>query len=56
MFLLAKILGHSHSRVTEIYSHLLPDHLARARNAVDIAPKTLAIALADARPKRSNRR
>lgn len=38
MFLLASVLGHSHSRVTELYSHLLPDHLNRARNAVDIAP------------------
>lgn len=38
MFLLGKVLGHSHQRVTELYSHLLPDHLGRARNAVDLAP------------------
>jgi integrase len=36
--LLAKILGHSDTRVTELYAHLLPDHLARARNAVSISP------------------
>ncbi|MBX3161881.1 MAG: site-specific integrase [Deltaproteobacteria bacterium] len=38
MFLLAQILGHSQTRVTELYSHLLPDHLERGRNAVSIAP------------------
>jgi len=38
MFLLAKVMGHSHTRVTELYSHLLPDHLDRARNAVNFAP------------------
>lgn len=36
MFLLAKILGHTHERVTAIYSHLLPDHLERARDAVSL--------------------
>lgn len=35
MFLLARILGHSHQRVTELYSHLLPDYLERARHAVN---------------------
>ncbi len=34
LLLLARILGHSHQRVTEIYSHLLPEHLARGRRAV----------------------
>lgn len=38
MFLLAEVLGHSHTRVTEIYSHLLPAHLAQARNVVDLSP------------------
>lgn len=38
LFLLAQVLGHSHGRVTELYSHLLPDHLARARNAVNLGP------------------
>ncbi len=36
MLLLSRILGHSTTKVTAIYSHCLPDHLARARNAVDI--------------------
>lgn len=36
LFLLSKVLGHSHQRVTELYAHLLPGHLDRARNAVNI--------------------
>ena len=39
VFLLAKLLGHSEARTTKLYSHLLPDHLARARNAVSLAPQ-----------------
>ena len=38
MFLLAKLMGHDHTRVTEMYSHLLPDHLEAARNVVNFAP------------------
>lgn len=42
MFLLAQVLGHSHVRVTKLYSHLLPGHLERARDAVNMgAPMTL---------------
>lgn len=37
LFLLGKIMGHSHERVTELYAHLLPDHLARARNVVSLS-------------------
>lgn len=37
LFLLARVLGHSDTRVTKLYSHLLPEHLARARNAVRFA-------------------
>lgn len=44
LFLLAQVLGHSHTRVTELYSHLLPGHLARARNAVSLAPATETMA------------
>jgi len=44
LFLLAAVLGHSHSRVTELYSHLLPDHLERARNAV-VLPTPLNLVL-----------
>jgi len=42
MFLLAEVLGHSHTRVTELYSHLLPQHLARARDVVNLSPPTAA--------------
>lgn len=38
LFLLARILGHSHQRVTELYGHLLPDSLSRAAAAVSFAP------------------
>lgn len=38
MFLLAQVMGHDHTRVTALYAHLLPDHLAGARNAVNFAP------------------
>jgi integrase len=38
IYLLAKVLGHSEARTTKLYSHLLPDHLERARDAVSIAP------------------
>lgn len=34
LFLLARILGHSDITVTKLYSHLLPDHLQRARDVV----------------------
>lgn len=37
LFLLAKLMGHSDTTVTRLYAHLLPDHLERARNAVDFA-------------------
>jgi integrase len=63
LFLLSKVLGHSHQRVTEIYAHLLPDHLARARNAVNIGPpmKTMdppmaATAATDKHPKKMGSR
>jgi len=41
VFLLARILGHDDTAVTRIYSHLLPGHLDRARNAVNIAPAAM---------------
>lgn len=41
--LLARVLGHSDISVTRLYSHLLPDHLERARNAVNfMSPITAA--------------
>ena len=42
MFLLAKILGHSTTYVTEIYAHLMPGQLARAVNAVNLGPDSMA--------------
>lgn len=45
MKLLAAVLGHSTTRVTELYSHLLPGHLERARNAVNLSPETTAVAV-----------
>ena len=44
MSLLARLLGHGHQRVTELYAHLLPDHLARARNAVNLGPTLQTVA------------
>lgn len=44
MFLLAKVLGHSEITITRRCSHLLPDHLERARDAVNFsAPVVLPV-------------
>lgn len=43
LFLLAKILGHSHGSMTEKYSHLLRDHLAQARNVVNMGVRMRAV-------------
>ncbi|HEY4013063.1 MAG TPA: site-specific integrase [Polyangiaceae bacterium] len=62
--LLAQVLGHSTAYVTEIYGHLLPEHLERARDVVSFAPpgkgwakgeslRTLAAALVE--PRRRTR-
>lgn len=48
LFLLSKVLGHSHAKVTEVYAHLLPGHLDRAMDAVNIGPKTMAVVVAKA--------
>lgn len=38
---LAQILGHSSTRVTELYAHWMPEHLERARNRVQVKmPRT----------------
>lgn len=49
--LLAAVMGHSQLRVTELYSHMLPGHLARARNAVNVAisDQTMAPTMATVR-------
>ncbi len=49
--LLAEVLGHTSTRVTALYAHLLPGHLERARGAVNLRPpgsRPLAAALATA--------
>jgi integrase len=38
LYLLAKVLGHSHERMSATYAHLLPTHLERAREAVNLGP------------------
>jgi len=49
LFLLAQVLGHSSIRITELYSHMLPGRLNRAKNAVsiglDFLEKTLDLTL-----------
>lgn len=55
--LLAELLGHSDQAVTKLYKHLLPDHLARARGAVEVvAPAAAAEALAMERWRADRRR
>lgn len=48
LFLLGKVLGHGHSRVTELYSHLIPEHLAEARNVVSFSAEAIATATPNA--------
>jgi integrase len=54
LFLLSNVLGHSHKSTTELYAHMLPDHLMKARNAVNITP-TMAVTMATAKPTRKKR-
>ena len=37
LLLVARLLGHSHERVTERYAHLLPDALDVARDAISFS-------------------
>ena len=43
MPLLAEILGHSTTRITELYAHLLPGKLDRARNVVNVGVKVATV-------------
>ncbi|MCP4444231.1 MAG: site-specific integrase [Myxococcales bacterium] len=52
LFVLSKILGHSHARVTALYSHLLPHHLEAARNVVSFAPRLRDVSLKTAMSRR----
>ncbi len=55
LFLLAQVLGHSHQRTTELYAHLLPGHLERARNAVNLGPKLETMVRTMATPRKPRR-
>jgi site-specific recombinase XerD len=44
MFTLAKILGHSHTRTTALYSHLMPGAVQKAAALVSVGPVALKIA------------
>ncbi|MBK7074611.1 MAG: site-specific integrase [Myxococcales bacterium] len=46
LVLLAEVLGHSDVAVTRLYKHMLPDHLARARNVVNFAAQVGPAAIA----------
>ena len=56
LFLLARVLGHSDTSTTRLYAHLLPDHLERARNAVNFSPAIGPAGLAAVEPWRPERR
>jgi integrase len=43
LLLLADIMGHSSTYVTELYRHMLPDHLATARNVVNVGAGPVSI-------------
>jgi integrase len=57
LYLLARVLGHSTTRVTELYAHLLPDSLGRARKAVAfpaaVSPAALEVAARWARRQKA---
>jgi integrase len=36
LYLLGRLLGHSHERVTQIYAHLVPGYLEEARNVLPV--------------------
>lgn len=46
--LLGTIMGHSSTKVTELYAHFLPGQLERGRNAVNLGPQTMAVTMATA--------
>jgi integrase len=46
LFLLGRVMGHSHSRVTELYAHLVQGYLDAARNVVTFDTSDLARDLA----------
>jgi integrase len=51
--LLAEVLGHSNTRITELYSHLLADHLEQARDVVNIGATGATTGAARRRPRKT---
>lgn len=49
--LLSMVMGHSLQKVTELYTHMLPDHLEEARNAVNLGPALTMVEEPNARRK-----
>ncbi|MCX5748052.1 MAG: site-specific integrase [Proteobacteria bacterium] len=56
LVLLAEVLGHSDVAVTKLYQHMLPDHLARARNVVNFVAPVGPAAVEAHRRQRSERK
>lgn len=56
LVLLAAVLGHSDIAVTKIYQHMLPDHLARARDAVSFASPVSPAAVEAHRHRRTKKK
>lgn len=54
--LLAQVLGHSTTRITELYAHFLPDHLSHARNVVNIGVPLATVAAPVGRAARRGER
>lgn len=55
MKMLSEILGHSHQRITDLYTHMLPGRLDGARNVVNIGPETMAVPEKTVGRKNTNR-
>jgi len=56
LVLLAEVLGHSDVAVTKLYQHMLPDHLARARNVVNFVMPVSPATVDEHRRKRTERK
>jgi len=56
LYLLSTILGHSQGRTTELYSHMLRDHLKTARGVVNLVPETRTMARTMAKNPRTRKK
>ncbi len=52
LYLLGRLLGHSHERVTKLYAHIVPEYLKEARN---VLPVTVPVPEGKTRPSSSQR-